>query len=592
MKKVFVFISTLITFAASYAQYTGSTYHFNESSIKQYLKDNIGSLDPIEGIYYVLLDRSYEETEIAPDGNKYNGDEGSINFSYRCAIVRISDNSFKIIDNSTIVGLHYEENTVKRIGETLTYSVTMEYNSTGVGYLQGVGECRRNFDGQISLESLNGFSFIIKAFAWRDIPRVIGGREYPDYFLTDYYDKYNFTKEYPTTSMYEEVIAKQEDESKSGEWTGTGYAIGNGYIVTNNHVADGAKSITIKGVKGDMNKGYDAEVVATDKTNDIAILKINDSRFNGFGVIPYCVSARMADVGEDIFVLGYPLTQALGNEIKLTNGIISSRTGYQGDVATYQMSAPVQPGNSGGPMFDSKGNVVGIVVAGVPGAENVGYAIKISYLKNLIESAGLNIRFPANNTVAGLSLAEKVKRVRNFVFYIECSDKETIHIETQPKQSKQVSTTQTNPQQKQVEQESSTKKKELQKGYVDLGLPSGTFWKSKNEEGFYTYDEAVSKYTDKLPSREQIKELKDKCKWTWTGSGYEVTGPNGISIILPAAGLKYCDGVIEDVGGYGFYWSSTEWSKDEAKHIYFNSNSVHIGDNYRCNGGSVRLVQN
>ena len=194
-----------------------------------------------------------------------------------------------------------------------------------------------------------------------------------------------------------------------------------GYIVTNNHVASEAKTINIKGIKGDMNTGYVAEVVATDKVNDIAILKITDSQFKGFGTIPYAVQQRMSDVGEDVFVLGYPLTQALGNEIKLTNGIISSRTGYQGNISTYQMSAPVQPGNSGGPMFDNKGNVIGIVVAGVPGAENVGYAIKTSYLKILIESAGLDIRLPANNTISTLSLAEKVMRVKEFVFYIECS---------------------------------------------------------------------------------------------------------------------------------------------------------------------------
>lgn len=205
------------------------------------------------------------------------------------------------------------------------------------------------------------------------------------------------------------------------QWSGTGYAIGNGYIVTNNHVAEGAKNISIKGVNGDMNTGYTAEIVATDKTNDIAILKITDFAFKGFGTIPYAVQQRMADVGEDVFVLGYPLTQALGNEIKLTNGIISSRTGFQGNISTYQMSAPVQPGNSGGPMFDGKGNVIGIVVAGVPGAENVGYAIKTSYLNILIESAGLNINMPNNNSISSLSLAEMVKRVKNFVFYIECS---------------------------------------------------------------------------------------------------------------------------------------------------------------------------
>lgn len=224
-----------------------------------------------------------------------------------------------------------------------------------------------------------------------------------------------YLKMYPTQ---ESASAKQGESTR---WSGTGWALGNSYLVTNYHVVEDARTIMVKGIDGDINKGYTAEVIATDRFNDIAVLRITDYRFNGFGALPYSVTTRMADVGEDVFVLGYPLTQALGNEIKLTNGIISSRTGYQGDVATYQMSAPVQPGNSGGPMFDSKGNVIGIVVAGVRSAENVGYAIKTLYLKILIESAGLNISFPNNNTISSLSLAEKVKRVRNYVFYLECS---------------------------------------------------------------------------------------------------------------------------------------------------------------------------
>lgn len=218
-----------------------------------------------------------------------------------------------------------------------------------------------------------------------------------------------------------EMIDPSTGMSSSEVWTGTGFAIGDGYVVTNSHVVDEAKIVNIKGVNGDMNTKYTAEVVATDKVNDIVVLKIRDSNFKGFGVIPYGINYQVSDVGEDILVLGYPLTQALGNEIKLTNGIISSRTGYKGEVSTYQMSAPVQPGNSGGPMFDSKGDVIGIVVAGVPGADNVGYAIKTSYLKILIESTGLNIKLPHNNTLSTLSLAEKVKRLKDFVFYIECS---------------------------------------------------------------------------------------------------------------------------------------------------------------------------
>ncbi|MBP5548046.1 MAG: trypsin-like peptidase domain-containing protein [Bacteroidales bacterium] len=204
-------------------------------------------------------------------------------------------------------------------------------------------------------------------------------------------------------------------------WTGSGFALGNGYIVTNNHVVGTAKKIIIKGVDGDLNTSYSAVVVAMDKVNDISVIRINDPNFKDYGEVPYAVLQRMANVGEDIFVLGYSLTQALGNEIKLTNGIVSSRTGYKGDISAYQISAPIQPGNSGGPLFDNDGNVIGIVVAGVPGTENVGYAIKTSYLKILIESAGLNIKFPTNNSISTLSLAEKVKRVKNYVFYIECN---------------------------------------------------------------------------------------------------------------------------------------------------------------------------
>ena len=214
------------------------------------------------------------------------------------------------------------------------------------------------------------------------------------------------------------------NSKESGElWTGTGFALADGYLATNYHVVGEATEIQIKGVNGDINTGYKAVLVASDKVNDIAIVRIVDNNFKGFGSIPYSISPNMADVGEDVFVLGFPLTQALGNEIKLTNGIVCSRTGYQGNIATYQISAPIQPGNSGGPMFDSKGNVIGVVVAGVSGADNVGYAIKTSYLKILIESAGLNIKSPTNNSLSTLSLAEKVKRVRNFVFYIECSNK-------------------------------------------------------------------------------------------------------------------------------------------------------------------------
>lgn len=129
-------------------------------------------------------------------------------------------------------------------------------------------------------------------------------------------------------------------------------------------------------------------------------------------------------------------------------------------------------------------------------------------------------------------------------------------------------------------------------GFVDLGLSSGTLWKDKNEEGgFYTYDQAISKFGDKLPTKEQLEELKNSCQWTWTGNGYKVVGPNGQSIVLPAAGCRNCSGAVNVVGSIGNYWSSTPIGSDYAWYLRFYSGKVNMYDYYRCYGLSVRLVQ-
>ena len=127
--------------------------------------------------------------------------------------------------------------------------------------------------------------------------------------------------------------------------------------------------------------------------------------------------------------------------------------------------------------------------------------------------------------------------------------------------------------------------------YVDLGLPSGTRWKDKNEEGFYTFDEAVGKFGDNLPTKEQLSELRGKCKWTMTGEGCKVEGPNGNQIVLPAAGYCYSSGSVDDVGSRGCYWSSTPISSENAFYLYFISGDVYVCGNYRGGGMSVRLVR-
>ena len=237
-------------------------------------------------------------------------------------------------------------------------------------------------------------------------------------------DEEGYLKMYPTSSFANNPSAIQE-------WSGTGFALKSGYVVTNYHVIENAKSISIQGVNGDFAKRYEATIVATDKYNDLALLQIIDNSFKGFGTIPYSVKTTVSEVGEDIFVLGYPLTSTMGDEIKLTTGVISSKTGYQGDVSLYQISAPIQPGNSGGPLFDNKGNLVGIVNAKHKGAENVGYAIKTSYLKNLIESSISTSILPNNNQTAGFPLTGKVKSLKNYVFMISCSNQENSNTNSQ-----------------------------------------------------------------------------------------------------------------------------------------------------------------
>lgn len=136
----------------------------------------------------------------------------------------------------------------------------------------------------------------------------------------------------------------------------------------------------------------------------------------------------------------------------------------------------------------------------------------------------------------------------------------------------------------------------IDQGYVDLGLPSGTLWKNTNEGGDYmryTYDEAVNRFGSNLPTNQQLRELKDKCTWTWIdiGGGYRVTGPNGNSITLPDAGYRYCHGDVDGVGTYGYYWSSTPDDSDNAWGLGFFSGRVEVDGYSRCYGQSVRLVQ-
>lgn len=222
----------------------------------------------------------------------------------------------------------------------------------------------------------------------------------------------NYLKTYPTFST--------SSGEQASQWSGSGIEIKDRYIVTNFHVVDGANDIIVQRVVNSTEERFKATVIATDKVNDLAIIRINDSKYYQAEQLPYSVKFTTSDVGESCYALGYPMTSTMGTEIKLTTGVISSRSGYQGDVSTYQVSVPVQPGNSGGPLFNSKGELIGIINAKHTGAENVSYAIKTSYVRNLIESFTNDVITPNNNILSEKELPEQVKQIKPYVYLIQC----------------------------------------------------------------------------------------------------------------------------------------------------------------------------
>ena len=126
-------------------------------------------------------------------------------------------------------------------------------------------------------------------------------------------------------------------------------------------------------------------------------------------------------------------------------------------------------------------------------------------------------------------------------------------------------------------------------GYVDLGLPSGTKWKTTNEDGSYNPKIAKMTFGNKVPTKEQLEELVSKCQWQWTGEGYKVVGNNGNYIYLPAAGQTELNGSVSEKGVAGYYCSSDIWW---FRHITFTKDFVKVKKAMFGLGWSLRLVQN
>jgi len=165
-------------------------------------------------------------------------------------------------------------------------------------------------------------------------------------------------------------------------------------------------------------KSYKAKVIHLEADPDVAILQITDPSFKALPPIPYDFKKAESDIGENVFTVGYPI-----DAMVLGMGYLSAGSGYQGDSTSYQISVPVNPGNSGGPLLDNKGNVIGIVDAKQTNMAGTAFALKSNYLMKAIEnipsdSLSKPINLNNKNVLATLNRVQQIKKLQNYIFMV------------------------------------------------------------------------------------------------------------------------------------------------------------------------------
>lgn len=204
---------------------------------------------------------------------------------------------------------------------------------------------------------------------------------------------------------------------KPANYGGTGFALtSNGYLLTNLHVVDRADSVYVQDNNGDS---YKAKVVRTDPQYDLAVLKITDRSFSPLSMLPYRLKLKGVGMGEDVYTLGFPKDDIVNGQ-----GYLSSKTGYNGDTTQYQVAIPVNPGNSGGPLMDLQGNVIGVISAKENQVDGATFAVKARYIQEALnsipsDSLGKKQVLSKRNSLKGLSKTQQMEKMKGYVFMIK-----------------------------------------------------------------------------------------------------------------------------------------------------------------------------
>ncbi|MER3498742.1 MAG: serine protease [Chitinophagaceae bacterium] len=202
--------------------------------------------------------------------------------------------------------------------------------------------------------------------------------------------------------------------AKSG---GTGFLIdGSGLMITNAHVVRNSKNIRVVNSRGNV---FNAFVVKLDVPRDIAIIKIDDSQFKQVSSLPYSFRKSPSDLAEPIFTLGFPRDSVVYGE-----GYLSATSGYNGDTLSCQIAIPANPGNSGGPVFNHNGEVIGVLSAKETQTEGAVFAVQAKYIYQVLDeirkdSLYKNVKIPSKTSIAGLPKTQQVKKIQDFVFMVK-----------------------------------------------------------------------------------------------------------------------------------------------------------------------------
>lgn len=198
---------------------------------------------------------------------------------------------------------------------------------------------------------------------------------------------------------------------------GTGFLLTpKGLLLTNAHVINKARNVVVQNSGG---KDLAVEVVYVDNLRDLAILKIVDSAFEAPASLPYGIRRTSGELAEAVYTLGYPR-----NEIVYGEGYLSAQTGFNGDTLSYQIAIAANPGNSGGPILNRNGEVVGMLSAKQTSAEGVVFATQSKYIYQALDSlkedtAFAKAKLPASSSLKGLDRIQQVKKIADYVYMVK-----------------------------------------------------------------------------------------------------------------------------------------------------------------------------